>query len=602
MTRCDAPSTGVPKNASILLPRSRKLFSNPYSRVQLTGNSPGHYTHAYYNAHKKILRRYHDIYHNGEPVMRILRLKTDLRTLITLLAVASIVITLANSLYASWRVQRDVLIGNTLEANRVYATKLASTTELFFQLAQSQLAYSARTLSEGIDNDATLQAEVDRLREQTNSFNSVVIVDANGWVKAISPESLMLKGMHLNSGAARQALSQRKPLISEPTISAASNLMVFVSWPIWSKTGSYLGYVGGSIYLKKKSILNELLGEQFYRDGSSLFVIDAGNRVLYHQDPQMIGQKMLPPVSDEQRAREVNGYQRVAGSNGEPMLAGYASVPAAGWTIVALKPVAATLTPLNSLLLQVLKHSVPFALLTLIIALLLARLIAMPLWQLARKASKMDTSGVSGEINSIRSWYYEASQIKRAMLAGISVMQDKIGRLKSEVQTDPMTGLLNRRGLNAVLDYFLATAQPFAVLALDIDFFKRVNDTWGHDVGDEVIKAIAAQLQQGARQSDVVCRNGGEEFLMILPAADRATSLAIAERVRMRISERSLEPVGHVTISIGVASWSAGGGTMEQAFKQADDALYQAKNAGRNRVTLAGGCSELPADSHSLTH
>ena len=67
----------------------------------------------------------------------------------------------------------------------------------------------------------------------------------------------------------------------------------------------------------------------------------------------------------------------------------------------------------------------------------------------------------------------------------------------------------------------------------DIDFFKRVNDTWGHDVGDEVIKAIAAQLQQGARQSDVVCRNGGEAFLLILPAPARAPPLAIASRVRM---------------------------------------------------------------------
>lgn len=188
-------------------------------------------------------------------MLRLLRPKTDLRTLITLLAVASIVITLANSLYASWRVQRDVLIGNTLESNRVYATKLASTTEVFFQLAESQLSYSAKVLGNGLDNDATLQDEVDRLREQTNSFNSVVIVNANGWVRAISPESLMLKGMHLSSSAAKQALIDRKPLVSPPTISAANNLLVFISWPIWSKTGSYLGYVGGSIYLKKKVFL-----------------------------------------------------------------------------------------------------------------------------------------------------------------------------------------------------------------------------------------------------------------------------------------------------------------------------------------------------------
>lgn len=162
-------------------------------------------------------------------MLRLFRPKTDLRTLITLLAVASIVITLANSLFAAWRVQRDVLIHNTLESNRVYATKLASTTEMFFQLAQSQLAYSAKQLGEGMNDDVTLQSEVDRLREQTSSFNSVVIVDAGGWVKAISPESLMLKGMHLTTQTTVQALALRKPLISKPTISAANNLMVFVS-------------------------------------------------------------------------------------------------------------------------------------------------------------------------------------------------------------------------------------------------------------------------------------------------------------------------------------------------------------------------------------
>ncbi len=352
-------------------------------------------------------------------MLRLLRPKTDLRTLITMLAIASIVITLANSLYATWRVQREQLINNTLEANRVYATKLASTTEIFFQLAQSQLAYSAKRLSSGMDDDNVLQEEVDRLREQTSSFNSVVIVDADGWVRSISPESLMLKGMHLNTDLARQALTERKPIISLPNISASNNLVVLISYPVWSKNGIYLGYVGASIYLKKRSILNELLGEQFYRDGSSLYVVDQQNHVLYHQNHKLIGKSIAPLISDEDKQKNPNGYLEMVPQGEEAMLAGYATVPASGWMIVALKPTRTTLEPLNSLLLQVLSNSVPFAVLTLIAAWILARLIALPLWQLARKASQMDAQGVSKEINGIRSWYYEAAQIKRALLAGI---------------------------------------------------------------------------------------------------------------------------------------------------------------------------------------
>ncbi|MEQ4530389.1 MAG: sensor domain-containing diguanylate cyclase [Mixta sp.] len=520
-------------------------------------------------------------------MLRLLRPKTDLRTLITLLAVASIVITLANSLYAAWRVQREQLITNTLEANRVYAAKLAATTGLFFQQAQSQLAWTAAHLSDRFDDDALLQTEVDRLRQQTNSFNSVAIVDAGGWVRAISPESLMLKGMKLHSVSSREALEKRMPLIGQPSLSAANNLIVFISRPIWSGSGSYLGYVGGTIYLKRKSVLNELLLSQFYRDGTRLYVLDRDNRVLYHKDGKLIGKKIAPLLRHDAGAYASSGYQQITDEQGVPVLAGYAHVPDSDWTIIALKPTSTTLAPLSSLLFQVIQHSLPLALMTLAAAWLLARLIAMPLWQLARKASQMDEQDAAIEISGIRSWYFESSQIKRALLSGIGLLQNKIGQLKSEVQTDPLTQLLNRRGLQAVLEYFTTTRQPFAVLALDIDHFKRVNDTWGHDVGDRVIQQVAQQLKNGARQTDVVCRNGGEEFLMILPGADRELALTLAERVRQSVQDQAIAPVGETTLSVGVSLWWVENEPIEACFRRADEALYQAKRAGRNRVMAA---------------
>ncbi|EJL93999.1 sensor domain-containing diguanylate cyclase [Pantoea sp. GM01] len=526
-----------------------------------------------------------------------LRPKTDLRTLIALLAITSIVITLANALYATWRVQRMVLIESTLEANRAYATKLAATTEVFFQLAQSQLHYSATQLGNDFDDDDLAQQEVNRLREQTNSFNSVAVVDSNGIVKAISPESLMLKGMRLTSQSSREALAQRQPMVSRPSISAANNLIVFVSWPIWSKDGRYLGYVGGTIYLKKKSILNALLGEQFYRDGTQVYVMDRNNQVLYHQNSQLIGKSAPAIISERQRQQQTNGEVQLS-EEGKAKLAGYAIVPTTGWMVVALKPTDATLAPLSGLLLKVLKNSVPFALLTLLVAVILARLIALPLWQLARKASQMDSQGVSTEIGGIRAWYFEAAQVKRALLTGIGLVQDKIGRLKSEVQTDPMTNLLNRRGLSAVLDYFSTMRQSFSVLALDIDHFKRVNDTFGHDVGDEVIKHVARTLRHSARQTDVVCRNGGEEFLMLLPATSVEDARILAERVRISIAENWIDQVGNVTLSVGIADWQPDGGAQEQSLKQADAALYQAKNAGRNCVMISGQDALVSSITH----
>ncbi|WP_205953414.1 sensor domain-containing diguanylate cyclase [Pantoea stewartii] len=515
------------------------------------------------------------------------RPRADLRTLIALLVIISIVITLANNLYATWRVQRMVLIDSTLEANRAYAAKLASTSEVFFRLAQSQLHFSANVLGKDFDNEELLKTEVNRLREQTDSFNSVAVVDENGTVRAISPESLTLTGMHLTSDASREALQTRQPMISKPTVSAANNLLIFVSWPIWNSQGHYLGYVGGTIYLKKKSILNALLGEQFYRDGTSVFVLDSNNQVLYHQNRQLVGKTIPPLLSDRERQEKDNGSLVLTETDKPTRLAGYAIVPTTGWMVVALKPVDATLQPLSGLILKVLKHSVPFALLTLLVAVILARMIAMPLWQLARKASKIDGQSASNDIGGIHAWYFEAAQVKRALLTGIGLVQDKIGRLSSEAQTDPLTQLLNRRGLNAVLDYFQTLQQPFAVLALDIDHFKNVNDNWGHDVGDRVIQQVARTLQQSARKQDIVSRNGGEEFLMLLPDTSLADAEAIAERIRLSIAGEAVENVGNITLSIGVAEWSARRVPLETSLKRADDALYQAKNAGRNCTVVA---------------
>lgn len=515
------------------------------------------------------------------------RPRADLRTLIALLVIISIVITLANNLYATWRVQRMVLIDSTLEANRAYAAKLASTSEVFFRLAQSQLHFSANVLGKDFDNEELLKTEVNRLREQTDSFNSVAVVDENGTVRAISPESLTLTGMHLTSDASREALQTRQPMISKPTVSAANNLLIFVSWPIWNSQGRYLGYVGGTIYLKKKSILNALLGEQFYRDGTSVFVLDSNNQVLYHQNRQLVGKTIPPLLSDRERQEKDNGSLVLTETDKPTRLAGYAIVPTTGWMVVALKPVDATLQPLSGLILKVLKHSVPFALLTLLVAVILARMIAMPLWQLARKASKIDGQSATNDIGGIHAWYFEAAQVKRALLTGIGLVQDKIGRLSSEAQTDPLTQLLNRRGLNAVLDYFQTLQQPFAVLALDIDHFKNVNDNWGHDVGDRVIQQVARTLQQSARKQDIVSRNGGEEFLMLLPDTSLADAEAIAERIRLSIAGEVVENVGNITLSIGVAEWSARRVPLETSLKRADDALYQAKNAGRNCTIVA---------------
>jgi two-component system cell cycle response regulator len=162
--------------------------------------------------------------------------------------------------------------------------------------------------------------------------------------------------------------------------------------------------------------------------------------------------------------------------------------------------------------------------------------------------------------------------------------------------TDGLTGLNNRRYLDNHLKVLFnraaARSRPLSVCITDIDRFKLVNDTYGHDAGDEVLKEFAARVRSTVRGADLACRYGGEEFVVVMPDTDAMSAAAIAERLRGIIESQPfhLKTAGtmlNITASLGIACNTHGAETPEQLMKQADRALYEAKNGGRNRVVAA---------------
>ena len=159
--------------------------------------------------------------------------------------------------------------------------------------------------------------------------------------------------------------------------------------------------------------------------------------------------------------------------------------------------------------------------------------------------------------------------------------------------TDSLTGVFNRRYVNAHLPRLLDRAadsnKPVAVLMFDIDHFKRVNDTYGHDIGDEVLREVTVRASRNLRNFDLVARLGGEEFVVIMPDTDGESAMMVAERLRIRIGDTPFDisaPIGQitVTVSVGVAVGGRIGDTVDHLLKRADEALYEAKRSGRNRV------------------
>ncbi len=163
--------------------------------------------------------------------------------------------------------------------------------------------------------------------------------------------------------------------------------------------------------------------------------------------------------------------------------------------------------------------------------------------------------------------------------------------------TDPLTGLYNRRYMvthgEALVDDAASRGNAFSLLLLDLDHFKSINDRHGHDVGDRVLQELARRLKRHVRRLDIVCRIGGEEFVVLLPGTPMDVAVKIAERIRHAVAERAFD-VGtpdaplqlNVTTSIGVAGFEREDDTLDTILKRADEALYAAKDAGRNTVRL----------------
>jgi diguanylate cyclase (GGDEF)-like protein len=197
--------------------------------------------------------------------------------------------------------------------------------------------------------------------------------------------------------------------------------------------------------------------------------------------------------------------------------------------------------------------------------------------------------------------YYALSSVATLLLGPVILwwMFARLNQQLAELATrDPLTGLLNRNGLTQILERHFAARQAPTVVCLmaDIDHFKRVNDTLGHTTGDRLLRAVAGAMQAQVRAADFVARVGGEEFLIGLTGVTQQQAMELAERLRAHLALLRLEgPAGQAlqcTVSVGVSPTVAGADAWEAAWHSADQALYAAKAAGRNRV-VAG--EPLPA-------
>jgi diguanylate cyclase (GGDEF)-like protein/PAS domain S-box-containing protein len=212
-------------------------------------------------------------------------------------------------------------------------------------------------------------------------------------------------------------------------------------------------------------------------------------------------------------------------------------------------------------------------------------------WIRLQTSFLFDDSGknVFGSIENITS--NKASELQKEKM--ISELTEIKKQLEVSSRTDPLTSLLNRRGLEQEMVFeknrMDRSGNPFSLVLCDIDFFKKINDTYGHDAGDYILSKFAQIIESCSRKQDIVCRWGGEEFLLLLPETDLQGASALAEKIRVQI-EKSIftykDQEISITLSLGVACMEKDL-AVDDCIKKADLRLYSAKFKGRNRVVAS---------------
>ncbi|WP_447920360.1 diguanylate cyclase [Achromobacter aegrifaciens] len=504
--------------------------------------------------------------------------KVGLLAVLVGLAVLSVAVGFSTAMYSSYQVQKAQIVKNALAANQARAEKIAEVIDVYVAALHRQASNSAHRLSASMRDPVALRDEMQRLAGQIDSVYAVMLADTAGRIVARSPN-----GQLADAGIRRLAdlgVHPSGPSDWVTTRSGAQAAVLTVVEPVEDPAGAPQAYLAIAIKLDEGSGMDRVIGDRDDIAGMAVFLVGHDGNVLYrkHAGSEALSMAGIEPARQR-------GAALLPNADGDAVLTGYAPLAKGNWAVVAQRSLDQVLSPLRVLLGDALRAAIPAIALTLLLVCGLAYAIASPLSRLTR-AITADTS-TCVDLGGLNAWYAEADALRESVRRALDQHQDEVGRLNTQAQTDPMTGLLNRRAMSDVLNAYAADGTHVAVIAMDLDHFKRINDTFGHLTGDKVLIALAEVIRGGLRDQDRAFRVGGEEFIALLPTRSTAQACEVAERLRAAVARRLMpDGVGRVTVSIGVALWPQDGESASEVIRRADEALYESKQTGRNRVTL----------------
>ncbi|MDH3376028.1 MAG: diguanylate cyclase [Gammaproteobacteria bacterium] len=548
-------------------------------------------------------------------VRRFHRLTTRIGLLVSAATLVPALLVTAIAAHTLWNFFHDV-------AEKEFPLKLHATSakvELWYSQIVNDINVFAtsRLLVDAIESYASspqtaikdIELFLDHVNTRLPNFRALFVLDDQGNVIAwnglppkLTSETLM-------------AITQNRSITT--ILDTEKGPMQFVVKSLGGAANEFGATMGAVIEL---GALDPSLAADGVDSPGDIFLLDANQRFIYPRDKRISGEIFKRAIPYVGGGKSIHRY---ADSSGEPMLGSAVPVSAIGGALVIEKPGHVLFGAISSTLQDTLLAGIVVMLLSLIAAWRAARSIVRPVDSLCAAAEtigegkldiqlpaieRADEIGkLTGEFGSMvarlkqhavetedyRRELEEANDRLQTNNKELSVLNEKLELLSV---TDSMTGLYNRRYFEQKIKEHQAQSKrsgiPFSVLIVDIDNFKRWNDTLGHEAGDRIINGVAAVLQEQIRTADVPARIGGDEFALLASVADQAGALAAAEKLSDEIRKQvRVDTEREVTVSIGVAQYA---GDAEKLMQNADSALYAAKHSGRNCVRASEPGSSTP--------
>jgi diguanylate cyclase (GGDEF)-like protein len=508
---------------------------------------------------------------------------------------------------ASDKIEKE--IGNTLSST---AYQMADKLDFFMwsRAGEIDIVSQLKDIQEPTDKEKVHQL-LDQLQVSFPAFSWVGLTDAKGKVMAstkgilenadISKRPVFQEGSKGRFvGDVHEAVLLAKLL---PNPSGEPLQFVDISRPVVGEDGKQVGVLAAHLSWDwSRQVQQEILKPlKDKRNGAEVFVISKNDQVILLGPKPMIG-KRLPLDSIRQAQKGKNSYQIETWPDGKKYLTGYAlgngyqDYPGLGWSVLVRIPEETAFATVDDLQKTTLKTGALLALVFAILGWFIARYITRPLQRITNAANRL-RAGEKVEIPSYRG-------IKEIEILSLSLRElvdslvrtvSDLGKMESLAHHDKLTGLMNRIAFDSyiktALDRANSLGEKLTFLYLDLDGFKKVNDTYGHQVGDLLLQEAARRLQGCVRTEEGVFRIGGDEFMLVLfTSAETPTQDASA------VAEKVIESLNHpfdlvneqlqVGCSIGAAVWEDEKAAPIEIIRCADEALYTSKRTGKNKVTF----------------